>query len=76
MKQHAFEFDTSVAEEGFRKIQAANEHPFSQEQHDACLGNFWLMRARPLASRSAEKQAWPRSLRNSSNWVISVLRIT
>jgi hypothetical protein len=75
MKQHAFEFDTSVAEKGFQKIQAANEHPFSQGQHDACLGNFWLTGARPLASRS-ERQAWPRLLRNSSNWVISVLRIT
>ena len=40
MKQHASEFDTSVAEEGFRQIQAANEQPFSQEQHDAWLGQF------------------------------------
>ncbi len=40
MKQHAFEFDTSVAAEGFRQIQAANEQPFSQEQHDAWLEQF------------------------------------
>jgi hypothetical protein len=40
MNQHAFEFDTSVAAEGFRQIQSANEHPFSQEQHDAWLKQF------------------------------------
>lgn len=40
MKQDASEFDTSVAEEGFRQIQAANEQPFSQEQHDAWLEQF------------------------------------
>jgi len=40
MKQHAFEFDTSVAAEGFRQIQSAKEHPFSQEQHDAWLKQF------------------------------------
>ena len=40
MKQHAFEFDTSVAAEGFRQIQSANEHPFSHEQHDAWLKQF------------------------------------
>jgi hypothetical protein len=40
MKQHAFEFDTSVAAEGFRQLQIANEHPFSQEQHDAWIEQF------------------------------------
>jgi hypothetical protein len=40
MNQHAFEFDTSVAVEGFRQIQTANELPFSQEQHDAWLKQF------------------------------------
>ena len=40
MEQHAFEFDTSIAAEGFRQIQTANEHPFSQEQHDAWLKQF------------------------------------
>src|SRR5713101_1328421 len=39
------------------------------------LSNSWLTLARPLASRSAEKQAWSRLLRNSNNWVISDLRI-
>ncbi|MGH8744060.1 MAG: hypothetical protein ACREUY_07260, partial [Burkholderiales bacterium] len=40
MKQNAFEFDTSVAAEGFRQIQAANEPPFSQERHDPWLEQF------------------------------------
>ena len=40
MKQHAFEFDPSVAAEGLRQLQTANEHPFSQEQHDAWLKQF------------------------------------
>ncbi|HMK15264.1 MAG TPA: hypothetical protein VK460_09685 [Burkholderiales bacterium] len=40
MNQHAFEFDTSVAAEGFRQVQIANEHPFSQEQHEAWLKQF------------------------------------
>ena len=40
MQQHAFEFDTSVAAEGFRQIQTANEHSFSQEQRDAWLKQF------------------------------------
>ena len=40
MKQHAFEFDASVAAEGFRQIQTANEHSFSQEQRDAWLKQF------------------------------------
>ena len=40
MKQHASEFDTSVAAEGFRQIQVASEQPFTQELHDVWLGQF------------------------------------
>jgi hypothetical protein len=40
MKQHASEFDTSVAAEGFRQIQMANEHSFNREPHDAWLEQF------------------------------------
>ena len=49
MKQHAFESDTSVAVEGFRQIQTANEHSFSQEQRDAWLKQF-LAHARKVFS--------------------------
>jgi hypothetical protein len=40
MKQLAYEFDNSVAAEGFRQAQTVNEHPFSHEQHDAWLAQF------------------------------------
>lgn len=40
MNQQAFEFDNSVAAEGFRQAQAANVHTFSQEQRDLWLKQF------------------------------------
>ena len=40
LQQHPCEFDTSVAAEGFRQMQTANEHSFSQEQHDAWIAQF------------------------------------
>jgi hypothetical protein len=55
MKQHASEFDTSVAEEGFRQVQAANEQPFSQEQHDAWLEQF-LANARQAFGLSVSRK--------------------
>ena len=56
MKQHAFEFDTSVAAEGFRQIQTANEHSFSQEQHDAWLKQF-LAHARKVFGLPAQPKS-------------------
>ena len=56
MQQHAFEFDTSVAAEGFRQLQTANEHPFSQEQHDAWLKQF-LVHARKVFGLPAEPKS-------------------
>ena len=56
MKQHAFEFDTSVAAEGFRQIQIANEHPFSQEQHDAWIEQF-LAHARKVFGLPAQPKS-------------------
>ena len=56
MKQHAFEFDTSVAAEGFRQIQTANEHSFSQEQHDAWLKQF-LSHARMVFGLPAQPKS-------------------
>ena len=40
MEQHVYEFDKSVAAEGFRQIQTANEYSLSHEQHDAWLEQF------------------------------------
>jgi len=56
MKQHASEFDTSVAAEGFRQIQIANEQPFSQEQHDAWLKQF-LSHARKVFGLPAQPKS-------------------
>lgn len=56
MKQHAFEFDTSVAAEGFRQIQSANEHPFSQEHHNAWLKQF-LAHARKVFGLPAQSKS-------------------
>ena len=56
MKQHAFEFDTSVAVEGFRQIQIANEHSFSQEQRDAWLKQF-LAHARKVFGLPAQPKS-------------------
>ena len=47
MQQHEYEFDISVAAEGFRQAQTANEYRFSQERHDARLKHF-LPRARKV----------------------------
>ena len=56
MNQHATEFDPSVAAEGFRQLQTANEHPFSQEQHDAWLKQF-LAHARTVFGLPAEPKS-------------------
>ena len=56
MEQHAFEFDTSVATEGFRQIQTANEHSFSQEQRDAWLKQF-LAHARKVFGLPAQPKS-------------------
>ena len=56
MKQHAFELDTSVAVEGFRQIQTANEHSFSQEQRDAWLEQF-LAHARKVFGLPAQPKS-------------------
>ena len=56
MEQHALEFDTSVAAEGFRQIQTANEHSFSQEQHDAWLKQF-LAHARKVFGLPAQPKS-------------------
>jgi hypothetical protein len=56
MNQHAFEFDTSIAAEGFRQIQTANELPFSQEQHDAWLKQF-LVNARKVFGLPAQPKS-------------------
>ena len=56
MKQHAFEFDSSVAVEGFRQSQTANEHSFSQEQRDAWLKQF-LAHARKVFGLPAQPKS-------------------
>jgi hypothetical protein len=56
MKQHAFDFDTSVAAEGFRQIQIANEHSFSQEQNDAWVEQF-LAHARKVFGLPAQPKS-------------------
>ncbi|HYA19462.1 MAG TPA: hypothetical protein VEG25_02295 [Burkholderiales bacterium] len=47
MQQPAYDFDTSVAAEGFRQAQMANEYRLSQLHRDAWLKQF-LCRARKV----------------------------